>query len=162
LSRADACWLAHVNIARLQLPLADPQMHDLTKAIDRINALAETSHGFVWRLPGDETTRDALSLFSSYVIGFDVERFFLTLSVWDTIADLHAFVYHSEHLKFLRLARRWTEPLGRPHVALWWLPRGHLPTIADSRDRLTNVFDRGASTQAFTFQTTFPPSNRRQ
>ena len=52
--------LAQLNIAALKAPLDSPELKDFVDNLDRINALAEDSAGFVWRLKGDGN--DATSL----------------------------------------------------------------------------------------------------
>ena len=42
--------LAQINLARLIAPLDDPRIADFVAQLDTINALAEQSPGFVWRL----------------------------------------------------------------------------------------------------------------
>ena len=52
---ADARFqLAQINIARMRAPLADPIMADFVANLPPINALADTSPGFVWRLQTEE------------------------------------------------------------------------------------------------------------
>lgn len=43
-------YLAQVNIAKMLAPLESPVMVDFVNNLDRINALAESSEGFIWRL----------------------------------------------------------------------------------------------------------------
>ena len=45
--------LAQINIACTVAPLDNPVMHDFVANLDRINALADSASGFVWRLKGD-------------------------------------------------------------------------------------------------------------
>ena len=56
---ADARFqLAQINIARMRAPLTDPIMADFVANLTPINALADTSPGFLWRLQtkkGDAT-----------------------------------------------------------------------------------------------------------
>ena len=42
--------LAQLNVARLKYPFEDPRVADFAENLDRINALADRSDGFVWRL----------------------------------------------------------------------------------------------------------------
>ena len=44
--------LAQVNVARLKAPLESPQLAGFVARLDEINALADESPGFVWRLQG--------------------------------------------------------------------------------------------------------------
>ena len=52
--------LAQLNVALMKEPLASPGMTDFVANLDRINALAETSPGFVWRLQTEEGDATAL------------------------------------------------------------------------------------------------------
>ncbi len=45
--------LAQVNIGRLRAPIDHPMIKDFADNLDPINALAEASPGFVWRLTGE-------------------------------------------------------------------------------------------------------------
>ena len=45
--------IAQVNIARMNAPLDDPIMEGFVARLDEINALADRSPGFVWRLQND-------------------------------------------------------------------------------------------------------------
>ena len=44
------CELAQLNVARPRAALDDPVMTEFMANLDRINALAETMPGYVWRL----------------------------------------------------------------------------------------------------------------
>ena len=51
---------------------------------------------------------------------------------------------------------------GRPaklyrYTALWWVPPGHLPSIAEAVERLAQLQAEGPGARAFTFQQPFPP-----
>ncbi len=48
-----AYHLAQVNIGRFRRPVEDPVNADFVNALGRVNALAEASPGFVWRLTGE-------------------------------------------------------------------------------------------------------------
>ena len=145
----SAFHLAHLNVARLRAPLDDPSMSEFVAGLDTINALAESSPGFVWRLAegpdGDATTVRPLDP--------DV---IVTLSVWDSVESLRAFSYQSAHLDYLRRRRDWFGPPNLPaSLVLWWIPAGDLPTVEDACKRLERVAD-GPSPEAFTFRRTFP------
>ena len=51
--------VAQLNVAKLRAPLDSPQLSELVGNLEPINALADASPGFVWRLqtdPGDATS----------------------------------------------------------------------------------------------------------
>ena len=45
--------LAELNVGYFRYPTSDPRMAEFMDNLDRVNALAERSPGFVWRLAGD-------------------------------------------------------------------------------------------------------------
>jgi len=42
--------LAQINIGRIVAPLDDPRISEFVSQLDAINAIADRSPGFVWRL----------------------------------------------------------------------------------------------------------------
>jgi hypothetical protein len=141
--------LAQANVARMRGPLESPVMEGFRSQLERINAVADASPGFVWRLQTPEG--DATS-----VRVFDDERILFNMSVWDSLEALHGYVYQSEHLGPLRSRRDWFEPVEGPSLVLWWVPSGHIPTIEEARERLQRLKDQGPTTEAFTFRQPFP------
>jgi Domain of unknown function (DUF3291) len=143
--------LAQINIARALAPLDDPLLADFVAQLDEINALAERSPGFVWRLTGENGAS------SSYVRAFDDPRMLINMSVWDSIHALYEYAYKSDHMKVFRDRRKWFEPSSTPSVVLWWIPAGHIPTIAEAVERLEMLERLGPTPEAFTFRQQFPP-----
>ena len=80
--------------------------------LEEINALADRSLGFVWRLQSEEG--DATS-----IRAFDDDRFLVNMSVWTSLEALRAFVYHTSHSELLRGRREWFEPPGAAYLVLW-------------------------------------------
>jgi Domain of unknown function (DUF3291) len=148
--RASDGWqLAQVNVARARFPVDSAQMADFMALLDPINALADGTEGFVWRLQteaGDATA----------VRPFDDDQIMINMSVWESFAALRSFVYLSRHLEVMRLRREWFERMAEAYLALWWIPAGQLPTIADARARLDILRERGPSPAAFTFHDRYP------
>jgi hypothetical protein len=145
--------LAQANIARMRAPLEDPLMEGFRSQLDAINALADASPGFVWRLQTDAGNSTAIR-------AYEDERILFNMSVWDSIAALHRYVYRSAHAGPLRERRRWFEKSEPPALVLWWVPRGQLPTIEDAKRRFELLSSRGPTRDAFTFRHPFPPPGR--
>ena len=141
--------LAQVNIGRLRAPLEDPIMEGFRSQLDPINALADRSPGFVWRLQTEDGNATAIR-------PFDDERMAINMSVWESLQALQQYVYRSAHVGPLRDRKQWFEPLEGPILALWWIPVGHIPTIAEAKARLQLLKERGPSPEAFTFRSPFP------
>ena len=51
--------IAQLNIGRFRYSTGDPRMADFMMNLDRINALAERTDGFVWRLKDDSNNATA-------------------------------------------------------------------------------------------------------
>ncbi|MBB5999055.1 DUF3291 domain-containing protein [Streptomonospora salina] len=142
--------LAQINIGTLKAPLDDPSMAEFVARLEPVNALADSSPGFVWRYT-DEGSDDATA---ARPFGDDI---LVNLSVWQDRESLWNFTYRSDHLDALRRRRDWFTRLSTVHAALWWVPAGHLPTLREAGDRLEVLRSRGPSPEAFTFTEFFPP-----
>jgi hypothetical protein len=144
----DLPQLAQINVARMLAPLDSPVMAEFVANLESINALAEQSAGFVWRLQsggGDATA----------IRAFDDPLILVNMSVWETMDALHDYVYRSAHGGVARKRRQWFEPIREPYYALWWVPRGHVPTIEEGKARLSHLARAGASAHAFWFGQAF-------
>ena len=142
--------LAQVNVATIVAPLDSPAMADFVAALDRINALAEASAGFVWRLKGDGG--NATDLRTSE--GPDV---IVNMSVWASVEALFEFVYRSMHTKVMVRRREWFKKPEQAYQVLWWVPAGHEPTVEEALARLDHLRRHGPTPHAFTFKEHYPP-----
>ncbi len=140
--------LAQVNIGRLVAPVDSPLIADFMEALDPINALADTSPGFIWRL--QTTDGNATSIHS-----FDDELIISNMSVWASIGALRAFTYTSAHTGVMRRRREWFAVYETAYMALWWVPAGHRPAIDEAKERLAALDRDGPTPFAFTFRTPF-------
>ncbi|MFJ4655567.1 DUF3291 domain-containing protein [Nocardia sp. NPDC088792] len=144
--------LAQINIGRLVAPEGDPRVADFYAGLDEINALAEASPGFVWRLiDGDTNNATSLRPFEG-----DPDML-INISVWESRDALFDYVYRSAHMDFLRRRREFFLPMGEVFTALWWIPEGHTPGIEESIERLEHLREHGPTPYAFTFRSAFEP-----
>jgi uncharacterized protein DUF3291 len=140
--------LAQVNVARLLEPLDSPRLADFVAALDPINALADASPGFVWRLQTEDG--DATS-----IRAFDDDLIIVNMSVWETLESLGDFVYRSAHTSVMRSRREWFEHMKKAYSALWWVRAGEIPMVSDAVARLEHLRSHGAPSHAFTFRRPF-------
>ncbi|MFS0692849.1 DUF3291 domain-containing protein [Streptomyces nitrosporeus] len=140
--------LAELNIATLSYPLDDPRVAPFVEALDPVNAAADGTPGFVWRLV-DESGGDATGLRPAG------ENVIVNLSVWETQEALWDFTYRSGHLEVMRRRREWFERHVRAHLVLWWVPAGHIPTVEEALERLADLQAHGPSPRAFTFASSY-------
>jgi len=146
---SPAWHLAQVNVGRTVAPLNDPRLAEFMARLDEINAIAEASPGFVWRLQSDSGNATDIQL-------TDDPQFIVNLSVWETQQALFDFVYRSDHTAVMAKRRQWFEKSEKPFLALWWVPAGHLPSPREALDRLEILQKEGPTPRAFTFRKHFP------
>ncbi len=142
--------LAQVNVGRMYGQRGDDVVAGFYAELDRINAVADTSCGFVWRLQGEGN--DATDLRPA------PDPFFLiNMSVWSDAEALFDYVYRSAHVGVMAGRRAWFDRMSGAHQALWWVEAGELPTVSDALAKLWLLDNFGPSQQAFTFKARFPP-----
>lgn len=141
--------LAQVNIARLKAPLDSPLLKDFVDALDPVNAVADRSPGFVWRLQSDSGNATDIPVLGD-------EWLIINMSVWRDTDALTAFMYQGQHRELLSRRREWFERLSEAVTALWWVPVGHRPTVAEAEERILHLRAHGPTPYAFTLRTSFP------
>lgn len=139
--------LAQLNIARMVAPLESPVLADFVANLDRINALAEQSPGYVWRLQTEDGDATALR-----PLGEDM---LVNLSVWKDIESVYNYVYKSAHVEVMRRRKEWFERMRAAYTVLWWVPQGHRPTVEEAITKLAQLRAHGPGPEAFTFKQPF-------
>ncbi len=140
--------LAQVNVGVPRGTIDSPVMAEFVAALDPINRIADGSPGFVWRLQTAEGNATAFRMSD--------DRLLINMSVWESLEALADFVYRSGHVEVMRQRRKWFETMD-VYLALWWVPRGHIPSVAEAEERLDHLRAHGPSPHAFTFRQAFPP-----
>lgn len=151
----SAYELAQLNIGVIKAPIDSPVMAEFVANLDRINALAERTPGFVWRLQTEEGNATAIR-------PYEDERVAVNMSVWRDVESLSQYVYGSAHVETMRRRREWFERMSEAFLVLWWVPRGHRPGIEEAKARLELLRARGATPEAFTFRQAFAPPDAGQ
>jgi Domain of unknown function (DUF3291) len=146
--------LAQLNVALMKEPLESPAMADFVANLDRINALAESSPGFLWRLQTEEGDATALRPLGASTL--------VNMSVWRDIESLNTYVYQSPHVEILRRRKEWFERMREAYVVLWWVRKGHRPTVSEGIAKLLLLRTKGPTQEAFTFRHAFPAPNAMQ
>lgn len=141
--------IAQLNIARAIAGMESEVMTGFVSRLEEINALADRSPGFIWRLQSEEGDATALRV-------FDDPLMLVNMSVWSSIEELKDFVYRSMHVELIRDREAWFEKLSAAHQVLWWIPEGHIPTVEEAKAKLELIREQGPSPEAFTFGRPFP------
>ena len=145
-----AFHLAQINVGRILGPIDSSLMAEFVERLDEINALADGSPGFVWRLQTEDGDATAIR-------PFDDDMIIITMSVWESPAALHDYVYRSGHAEVMRRRREWFSRMTEAFLALWWVPAGHRPTVAEGVARLERLRIDGPTPHAFTFRQLYAP-----
>ena len=139
--------LAQVNIAKRLAPFSDPIMQDFVNNVDKMNAIADTSEGFVWRLK-DEDKDEAVLVFKD-------DALIINISVWENREALFNYTYNSGHIEVFKRKKEWFSKINMMHMAFWYIPEGYIPTFQDAKDRLDFLNKHGETPYAFTFKSKF-------
>lgn len=152
----SAYELAQLNIGAIRGPIDSPVMAEFVASLDHINALAERSPGFVWRLQTEEGNATAIRPYP------ENENMAVNLSVWKDVDSLRRFVFQSDHVEIMRRRREWFVPMDQAFLVLWWVPKGQVPSIEEAKARLELLRSKGPTAEAFTFRQAYPPPDAAQ
>jgi hypothetical protein len=141
--------IAQLNVGRILAPTDSPQLAEFMGRLDEINALADTAPGFLWRLQSDSGNATDIQVSED-------PYFLVNMSVWTTIESLFEFVYRTSHTAVMARRRQWFERPAQAYMVLWWVPAGHIPSVAEALDRLEHLRRNGPTAHAFTFSQRYP------
>jgi hypothetical protein len=133
--------LAQFNIARIKYPLDDPRMREFVENVDRLNKLADTLPGFVWRLKDESGHAMNMTVYGDPAI-------LPNLTVWESAEALERFVFKTLHGRFFQRRETWFEQ-PEPTLVMWWVPAGDKPTLDEGIARLDHLKAHGPSDHAF-------------
>lgn len=140
--------LAQLNIAKPKYSMDSTEIADFVNNLEPINAIAESSSGFIWRLKdksGDATNIRVIN---------DPEKI-VNMSVWEDIDSLKNFMFKTHHLEFMKRKKEWFHTLSMNTTVLWWIPAGHTPTLDEAIERLAHLQKKGESPKAFNLRRSF-------
>lgn len=142
--------IAQLNIARAVAPMDDERMAGFMGGLEEINALAERTPGFVWRLQGENGNNTALKVDPDPLV-------IVNFSIWESVDALHSYTYRSDHKSLFARRFDWFERWDGPSLVMWWQPAGTVPSIDEGLRRLRLLADHGPTPEAFTFKHRFAP-----
>lgn len=137
--------LAQLNIGRFRFPTDDPRMAEFMDNLDRVNALADRSTGFVWRMQDDSGNATAIPVTADPMMAAN-------LSVWTDVESLERFVWNTVHRRFYERRGAWFGLLEQRHFVMWWVPVGHRPSLAEAMERLEHLNRHGPTDHAFDWE----------
>ncbi len=134
--------LAELNVGYALYPLDDPRMAGFMDNLDKLNALAERSNGYVWRMKSDSGNATDLAVPGD-------EEMISNMSVWEDVESLGDYVFNTIHAKFYEKRPAWFENMTRHHFVMWWVPDGHMPTLEEAIQKLAHLQEHGSTDDAF-------------
>jgi heme-degrading monooxygenase HmoA len=140
--------LAQINIARARYDHGAPEMAGFFDRVAAVNAIADRSPGFLWRLAEEQPGDTTLEVFGD-------PRLVTNMTVWESLEALENFVHRTAHAKVMARREDWFAPLARPFLALWWQDPATPPTLALGKSKLERLECLGPSPESFTFARRF-------
>lgn len=140
--------LAQLNIAKVIAPMDSPELKEFSDNLDPVNSIAESSPGFVWRLQDDSGNATDLQY-------FDDPDIIVNMSVWESIQSLKDFMFKTVHIDFLKRKKQWFVSNEKATYVLWWIEKGHIPSIEEAIERLEYLRENQESPYAFSFKKVF-------
>ena len=139
--------LAELNIGRLLAPTDDPRVAEFMDNLDRINGLGQRMPGFVWMMqgagePGTGNTKNSIG---------DDPQMIINLTVWEDVKSLEQFVWNTLHVKFYERRAEWFEVMEMKDFVMWWVPKGHKPSLDEALERLEHLRTNGDGEHAFSW-----------
>lgn len=141
--------LAQLNIAQMKFAIDAPELAEFVARLEDVNALADDSPSFVWRLQTEHGDATAIDYFGP--------DYLVNMSVWEDVESLQDYVYRSAHNEVMARRKEWFERMLAVYSVLWWIPAGTIPTVAEADQRLQQLRKNGPAAGAFTFKQIFPP-----
>src|SRR5271168_4523192 len=121
--------IAQLNIGIIRGPMDSPVMDEFAANLQRINALAEASPGFVWRLQTEAGDATAIR-------PFEDANMLVNMSVWRDVESLNQYVYRSAHVDIMRRRKEWFERMREALFSAVVGAAGHRPSIAEALAKL--------------------------
>jgi len=140
--------IAQMNMGYLLHPHGDPRVSEFENNAYRMNALADRSEGFIWRLKDrdfDLPENNVGTLFGRSEVAL------ATLSTWESFEAFEHFVYKTLHGRFVKRRAEWFEHLEEPSYVIWPIKPGHIPSLTEGKEKLLLLIDNGPSPQAYDF-----------
>lgn len=135
--------VAELNIGRALYPLDDPRMAGFMNALDAINALAERTPGFVWRMKDDSGAGATDIKFT------DNPQDIANLTVWESVEALEHFVWNTAHKKIYNGKHSWFEAPNQAIFVMWPIEEAHIPTMSEALERLEHLRKHGSTDHAY-------------
>ena len=144
-------YIAEFNWGVLKADWEDPLVAEFVDNLDRVEAIADRFPGFIWRLPPEEMEHQQIGQ-NSPIDWADNVRVASTLSVWDSIDALKAYVYKGVHGQFFDKGGQWFNGVeGWPRLVLWNVDVNERPSVAEAVVRLKYLKENGPTDFAFDF-----------
>ncbi|MDO8362120.1 MAG: GNAT family N-acetyltransferase [Actinomycetota bacterium] len=140
--------LAQLNIATLRQPMDHADTAAFADGLAPVNAGAEASPGFVWRLQTEAGDATSIQVFPNPLT-------IVNLTMWESLQALRDFAYRGLHRDFFRRRGEWFE--SGSQAVMWWQPAGTVPTVQQAKARLDFADSFGPSPYAFEMGQQFPP-----
>lgn len=141
--------LAQLNIANAKASMDSSVMEGFVSRLDEIHALSDSADGFIWRWESGSADSSVVEVFGDPLL-------LVNLSLWESVETLKHFVYKTVHIELIRDREAWFDKMPEMHQAVWWVPAGHIPSVAEAKQKLDLLRREGPTDSAFSMSKPFP------
>lgn len=137
-----------MNMGFLPHPHGDHRISGFEDSSDFVNAVADRSIGFVWRLKEegcDLPENDTGRLFGRPEVALAM------LSVWESFKGFSNFAHKTVHGQFVNRRADWFEHADAPSYGIWPVDEYHIPTLSEGKQKLLLLQQNGPSRSAYDF-----------
>ncbi|MDH5797739.1 MAG: DUF3291 domain-containing protein [Paracoccaceae bacterium] len=149
MNNAPTYQVAQFNWAILADDIGSPRVAEFVDALDRVDAIAERSDGFVQNLRGERLDRQVAALGDHPL---NAARAIWTYSIWQSAKALEHFVHKTVHGAFVKRRAEWFVKQDGPTYVVWPIKPGHTPDINEAIKLLEKLGVNGPTEQAFDFK----------
>lgn len=136
----------------MKAPSDSPVMKEFIDNLAPINAIADASPGFIWRLQDETGDATGIQPFNDPLV-------LVNMSVWIDLESLKNYMLKTGHVDFLKRRYEWFEKMNEPNHVMWWIEKGHIPTLDEAKEKLTLLQNSGDTPAAFSMRRPYFPSD---
>ncbi len=130
------------NVARMKHSKYAAEMQSFFDAVPRIQRLAESSPGFIWRELNEDDPTIAKRLGPDFIVN---------LSAWESLDALYTFVFSQPHRQIMMARDYWFTHVGKALSVVWFANNTSYPTWDQAIDRLQTLWQTGPTQDAFDY-----------
>ena len=134
--------VAQFNLAYLKYARDAPEMCSYIEQLDEVMKIAVSNPGLIW-LHDENTIEEVYRIFGRK------NNPAANLSTWTSVNCLRQFMISEMHIAVMNRRNEWFTNCEDETFVMWYISKGHRPTINEAYDRLKYLNSYGQTEFAF-------------